>query len=493
MSKTKQKPIDELLKEALVLEEEQPYEVPENWVWVRLKSINKNEKRNIDPRDYGEEIFELYSVPSYDLDEPEYVKGKEIGSNKQLVQENEILLCKINPRINRVWIVSNSKGKYRQLASTEWIVVSKSQVIYPKYLLFLLKSPYFRKLITSNVSGVGGSLTRAKPKDVEMYPIAVPPLNEQKRIVDKIERLFAKIDETKRLIEEVKESIELRRAAILDRAFRGELTEKWRKQNKVHQSAEEWIQEIASLKNRKRKKFDDQLDPSILESLFDLPNGWEWVRLYDLTESFVYGTSAKANDDSMGIPVLRMGNIIDGSIQFTDLKYLPNDHADVRKLDLEIGDILFNRTNSYELVGKTALVEENIAGKATFASYLIRVRLFYKDILGAYVCHYINSHIGRKILLSMVTQQVGQANINSQKLASLPVPLPPKEEVMEITKCLNNYRSFEEQTINILEFENKIDSIKQSILSKAFRGDLGTNDPSDKHAVELLKEVLKSK
>nr|WP_223813588.1 hypothetical protein [Geobacillus zalihae] len=153
MSKKKQKSIEELLEEALVPEEEQPYSLPENWVWVRLKSINKDKKRNIDPRDYSEEVFELYSVPSYDLGEPEYIKGKEIGSNKQVVKENEILLCKINPRINRVWIVLNNRGKYRQLASTEWIVISENKVIYPKYLLFLLKAPYFRKLITSNVSG----------------------------------------------------------------------------------------------------------------------------------------------------------------------------------------------------------------------------------------------------------------------------------------------------------------------------------------------------
>ncbi|KXG09098.1 Type-1 restriction enzyme EcoKI specificity protein [Anoxybacillus sp. P3H1B] len=493
MSKTKQKSIDELLEEALVPEDEQPYQVPGNWVWVRLKSINKNEKRNIEPRNYEEEVFELYSVPNYDLDEPEYIKGKEIGSNKQIVKENEILLCKINPRINRVWMVSNNKGKYRKLASTEWIVISENEAIYPKYLLFLLKAPYFRKLITSNVSGVGGSLTRARPKEVELYPIALPPLNEQERIAEKIERLFAKIDEAKRLIEEVKESVELRRAAILEKAFRGELTKKWRQQNNVQQSAEEWLEEILNLKNTKTNKFNDQLDPAILDKLFELPEGWKWIRLNDLIESSVYGTSAKATDDSSGIPVLRMGNIVDGSIQFTDLKYLSNEHIDVQKLGLEVDDLLFNRTNSYELVGKTALVDESIAGQATFASYLIRVRLFYKDILAFYVCHYINSHIGRNILLSMVTQQVGQANINSQKLASLPIPLPPREEIVEISKYLSYYREKEEQLKNILSIEAKIESLKHSILSKAFRGELGTNDPNDEHAIELLKEVLKSK
>lgn len=217
----KQKTMGELLEEALVPEEEQPYEVPGNWVWVKLKTINKDKKRNIDPKSFKDETFELYSVPSFPEGSPEFIKGDEIGSSKQLVNKDEILLCKINPRINRVWKVLNNHGKFRQLASTEWIVISENKAIYSEYLLYLLKSPYFRKLITSNVSGVGGSLTRARPKEVETYPIAVPPIKEQKRIADKVERLLSKIDEAKRLIEEAKETFELRRAAILDKAFRG--------------------------------------------------------------------------------------------------------------------------------------------------------------------------------------------------------------------------------------------------------------------------------
>src|SRR5579875_379680 len=201
MSK-RQKTVEELLEEALVPEEEWPYEVPGNWVWVKLKTINKNKQRNIEPINFSDEIFELYSVPSYPSNYPEIVKGEEIGSSKQLVNSNEVLLCKINPRINRVWKVSNNTGGYRKLASTEWIVISENKAVYPNYLLYLLKSPYFRKLITSNVSGVGGSLTRARPKEVETYPIAIPPFSEQKRIADKVERLLNKIEEAKQLIEE---------------------------------------------------------------------------------------------------------------------------------------------------------------------------------------------------------------------------------------------------------------------------------------------------
>ncbi|MGD6974201.1 restriction endonuclease subunit S [Bacillus altitudinis] len=489
MSKRK-KTVDELLEEVLVPEEEQPYEVPTNWRWIKLKGINKDKKRTIVPSKFNEEIFELYSVPSYPERSPEIIKGKEIGSSKQLVNNNDVLLCKINPRINRVWKVCNEKRKFRQLASTEWIVISENFIIYPNYLLYLLKSPYFRKLLTSNVSGVGGSLTRARPKEVENYPVIIPPLNEQKRIADKVERLLSKIEKAKQLIEEAKETFELRRAAILDKAFRGELTRKWRGENADLTTANEWIEQINLLKEGTKTKYKDQLDSSILEKLYELPREWKWVRLNDLIEASTYGTSAKTNDDVTGTPVLRMGNIVDGYLELNNLKYLPNNHEDVLKYDLQTNDLLFNRTNSYELVGKTSVITEDVSERFTFASYLIRVRLFYKDFLASYVSHYINSHVGRKILLSMVTQQVGQANINSQKLASLPIPLPSQEEVMEITSWLNNYRELESKQKEMILVEENIEALKQSILSKAFRGELGTNDLGEESAIELLKDVL---
>ncbi|EPZ38561.1 restriction modification system DNA specificity domain-containing protein [Anoxybacillus ayderensis] len=465
MSKAKQKSIDELLKEALVPEDEQPYEVPGNWVWVRLKSVNKNEKRNIDPRDYGEEIFELYSVPSYDLDEPEYIKGKEIGSNKQLVQENEILLCKINPRINRVWIVSNSKGKYRQLASTEWIVVSNSQVIYPKYLLFLLKSPYFRKLITSNVSGVGGSLTRAKPKDVEMYPIAVPPLNEQKRIVDKIERLFAKIDEAKRLIEEVKGAVELRRAAILDRAFRGELetNDPFEAPNQINEK--------------------EIVPPN--EQPYQVPENWVWVKLKSCLKNLQYGYTASSSVSEEGPKYLRITDIQNGHVDWEKVPHCKIDEEQLEKYRLNKGDIVIARTGA--TTGKSFLIDD--VPCAVFASYLIRLTI--NDYLDArYLWNYLKSPMYWK-QITVVQKGIAQPGANAQIIGGLSLPLPPVREQQRIAEKVDfllNKLDSEKQLA--LEIEQKIDLIKQSILSKAFSGELGTNDPNDEHAIELLKEVL---
>lgn len=171
-----------------ITDEEKPFKIPDSWEWVRLGEVNTYIGKNIHPEKTPEQLFELYSVPIYETNSPEITSGKEIKSNKQTVIPDDILLCKINPRINRVWRVGNYTN-YKNIASTEWIVVRQSQLL-PDYLRYVLMSSYFRKLLQSNVSGVGGSLTRAKPVLVKKYVIPIPPLSEQSRISLKIAHLF---------------------------------------------------------------------------------------------------------------------------------------------------------------------------------------------------------------------------------------------------------------------------------------------------------------
>ena len=123
----KQLTIEEKLEAALVPVEEQPYKVPENWCWVRLDNINEHKSITLDPQNYQKDKFELYSVPSSADDYPEMIAGGKIGSTKQVVQKDDVLLCKINPRINRVWKVSQYTDN-RLLASSEWIIVRNKNI-----------------------------------------------------------------------------------------------------------------------------------------------------------------------------------------------------------------------------------------------------------------------------------------------------------------------------------------------------------------------------
>lgn len=150
--------------------------------YTKLKCINQYKSESINPAKTPDTVFEMYSVPIYETGHPEYLRGDEIASNKAVVQENDILLCKINPRINRVWVVADESDKMN-IASSEWIVIRNSEY-NPEFLAWYFRTPKFQKLMTSEVTGIGGSLTRAQPKCVAEYPVPVLDRVKQDEIVD---------------------------------------------------------------------------------------------------------------------------------------------------------------------------------------------------------------------------------------------------------------------------------------------------------------------
>ena len=170
-----------------------PFEIPKSWRWTCMAEVNEYNSASVDPSKSPNNDFELYSVPAYETGMPEFVKGKDISSSKKSVSKNDVLLCKINPHLNRAWIVSHYKENMPCLASSEWIIFRNSSII-PQYLSFCFTSKYFKELMLSNVSGVGGSLMRAQPAIVNKYLFPLPPINEQCRIVAAIQEYYEILD-----------------------------------------------------------------------------------------------------------------------------------------------------------------------------------------------------------------------------------------------------------------------------------------------------------
>ncbi len=163
-------------------------QLPDNWIYVSIDDINEYKSRSVNPAVYPEQVFDLYSVPIYPTGEPERLKGQEIGSTKQTVKCGDILLCKINPHLNRVWFI-DSDSDHTQIASSEWIVVRPKE-LYAPFIREYFTSPAFRKMLCSQVSGVGGSLTRAQPSLVKQYLVPIPPYEEQIRIVEHMSKFI---------------------------------------------------------------------------------------------------------------------------------------------------------------------------------------------------------------------------------------------------------------------------------------------------------------
>ena len=203
--------------------------LPKSWKKIKLREINDFKTIIISPNKFQEKFFELYSVPSFQINKPEFVLGKAIGSSKQEVLPDDILICKINPRINRVWKVYKNP-KYHQIASSEWIVFRQKNIIH-QFLLRYFQSSFFRDLLCSEVSGVGGSLTRAQPRRVNDYFIPIAPLSEQKVIADLLDQLIAQLDKLKLHLETILTTVKQFRQSVLNAAVTGKLTEDWRTKN----------------------------------------------------------------------------------------------------------------------------------------------------------------------------------------------------------------------------------------------------------------------
>lgn len=199
--------------------------------------------------------------------------------------------------------------------------------------------------------------------------------------------------------------------------------------------------------------------------------GWVEGKLGDYVTDDRYGTSTKATDDKSGTPVLRMGNIQNGRLDPRDLKYLHLSENERARLLLEKGDILVNRTNSAELVGKCAVFD--LDGEHTFASYLIRLRLDTARCEPKLVAAYINSPTGRAYMFDQRKQTTGQANVNAPKLKAMPICLPAMTEQRRIADYLTNLRAKVDALRNLqAETSPEIDHLLRSVLDKAFKGEL---------------------
>ena len=193
-------------------------ELPPGWRWSKLGNFMPKIAGTVTPALCPNEVFTLYSIPSFDQGAPECVLGKTIGSSKQLVQKGDVLLSKIVPHIRRTWVVASS-SETRTIASTEWIVFRTEQA-NPDFLKFALLDDDFHKAFMDTTSGVGGSLTRARPALVRNLEIALPPLPEQKRIAAILKEQMAAIDKARAAAEARLEAVLALPAAVVHESLR---------------------------------------------------------------------------------------------------------------------------------------------------------------------------------------------------------------------------------------------------------------------------------
>lgn len=446
--------IEEKLQNALVPKEEQPYKIPSNWCWSYWKYCGKFIAGNGFKNIY--QGFTQYDIPYYKVgslkfcDEGNYLIDETNTINEEIrtklkavkIPVNSIIFAKIGEAI---------KLNRRCLNKIECCIDNNlmafiSEKYFYKYIFYWTKSLNFYELTNAT------TVPALRKTDLENIPIPLPPLNEQQRIVNRIESLFAKLDRAKELIENTLAQFEQNKMAILHKAFTGELTARWRKENNIDLSS------------------------------------WQEKTIDELCTSLKYGTSKKSKPEG-SVVVLRMGNLQNGEIDWSNLMYT-DDKDDIEKYLLKKGDVLFNRTNSPELVGKTSIYRGEYP--AIYAGYLIKLD-YGKDIIGEYLNYMMNSTKAKHYCYTVKTDGVSQSNINAKKIGAFEIPVPTIEEQQEIVNILDKLLAKYNKIKNLEQQLEKIELLKKAILAKAFRGELGTNNTDEESAENLLKEILAEK
>ena len=426
----KSKPLPE------ITDDEKPFDIPDSWEWVRIDTFNTYNGHSVHPDKNPNELFELYSVPIYENKHPEEVAGKKIKSNKQSVKLDDILLCKINPRINRVWKVG-SFTKYKSIASTEWIVIRQKYIV-SNYLRYAFMSPYFRELLQSEVSGVGGSLTRAKPKIVKNYIVPLPPLSEQSRIAAKIAQLFALLRKVEASTQQYAKLQTLLKSKVLDLAMRGKLV----KQDPNDEPASELLKKIkaekAELIKEKKIKKSKPLPPiTDEEKPFDIPASWEWVRFDDILD-VRDGTHDTPKYVSDGIPLITSKNISSGYLDFINVKYISqqdfkkiNERSNVNK-----GDIIFAMIGT---IGNPILV-------STDRKFAIKNVALLKKVTERLSMPFVLDYLMiAQIWWNKRATGAVQKFVSLRKIRSSLLPLPPLKEQNRIVNKIKRILTYEKE------------------------------------------------
>ena len=291
---------------------------------------------------------------------------------------------------------------------------------------FLESSYYWEQLAEKAAGNAVQNVNAQKLANIELF---LPPLAEQKVIAEKLDSLLAQVDNIKNRLDALPTIIKRFKQSVLLAAVSGKLTEDWRGGNSI-----EWVE----------------------------------GRLSDFVKKPSYGTSAKSEKKGK-VPVLRMGNLQDGKIDWSDLVYT-SDQNEIDKYYLEKGDILFNRTNSPELVGKTSIYQGE--REAIYAGYLIKVKCL-DTLIPEFLNYHLNSLSAKQYCRAVKSDGVSQSNINAQKLIAYPIKAPPLEEQTEIVRRVEQLFAYADQIEQqVKTAQNRVNNLTQSILAKAFRGEL---------------------
>ncbi|MBN1077892.1 restriction endonuclease subunit S [Clostridium botulinum] len=447
--------LEEKMEEAIVMDV--PYEVPRNWKFIKFNYILSKDKNSLKRGPFGSAIKKDYFVQSgYKVYEQKNAIYDDMNLGNYYIDENKYreleafsvksgdLIVSCSGTVGKIALIP--KGSKEGIINQALLKISlNEEIILKKYFIFLFNSePFISKIIDNSRGSAIKNI--AGTKILKEVAVPIPPLKEQQRIIERIESLFEKLDNAKELIEEARVGFEKRKSAILEKAFRGELTENWRVKKRV-------IKEYKTYILKDLLKPMTTIKPNVSE---------EYFRYIDI--------------DSIDNK-----NQIVGEPKIVETAKAPS------RASKEVikGDILFSTVRPYlkNIAYITEDLEDCIASTGFYicrCKEILDSRFLYMMLCSDKVLNYYTS----------LMKGDNSPSIRKGEFEGLKINLPSVEEQKEIVRILDKLLEDESKIEELTALEDQIELIKKSTLAKAFRGELGTNDSNEESALELLKEIL---
>ena len=431
---------------------EWPYKLPENWCWTRMQEIAQWGSGGTPSRKVSEYYNgDIYWVKTGELNDDyifeteEHITQEAIShSSAKIYPTDTVVIAMYGATIGKVGILGIPAATNQACACA--IVKPSTDYKYLFYYAQSQKDDFIKK-------GKGGAQPNISQEIIKFHQFPLPPLAEQHRIVDRIESLFAKLDEAKEKAQAVVDSFETRKAAILHKAFTGELTAKWREEHGVG-----------------------------MES-------WRTISFKDVCKKITDGTHhSPINTENGEYMYITAKNIKENGIDLANVTFVSKDvHEEIySRCDVQYGDVLYIKDGA-----TTGIATVNTIKKPfSLLSSVAVLRPDKKQILSEYMAYNLNSSKTKTMMInSMSGNAITRLTLSKIKAAS--ITICSLDEQGEIVHLIDNLLGKEQQAKEAAEVVlERINLMKKSILARTFRGELGTNDPSEESAVELLKQVI---
>jgi type I restriction enzyme, S subunit len=483
-------------------------QLPPGWAWAKIAEISLP-RTTWNPKASATVDFEYIDIDAVDNDRQRIVSPKRLAVEKAPsrarvgVSKGDILFSLVRPYLKNIAIVPETLEG--QVASTAFVAVKPAKGIHPEFAFHQLVQDSF----IASVPTYGNSPPAARDDEFFDLEIAIAPTAEQWRISEKLDELLSDLDASVAALERARANLKRYRAAVLKAAVEGKLTAEWRKANPPKEPADKLLERI--LIERRKKWEEAQLAKYVEQrveppkdwkqkypapadlngaNLPDLPSGWMWTST-DVVGDVLLGRQRAPQFLTGRNPVryLRVANIKDDRIDFSDLEAMDFDSDHLQKYRLEPGDILVSEGQSPELLGQSAIFP-GYSERLCFQKTLHRFRAFAFATSPEFAQVVFRSHVRSGVFRKLGSITTNIAHLTLEKFRAAPFPLPPLEEQSEILLLVRRLLSIADKSEREASASiARCDRFRQSILKRAFEGKLVPQDPNDEPASVLLERI----